>query len=106
MKQAYFPKVIEAHGFPIVFQDTQRKEWEFNLRFWVNCNSKMYVLEGLKEYMTLMQWQAGDKGKGIKLEIIWPVFFCFSFLFLNFDKYALSEGLFSFSFLLLEQLVD
>nr|XP_023895527.1 B3 domain-containing protein Os07g0563300-like isoform X4 [Quercus suber] len=59
--EAYFPKVTEAHGFPIVFQDTQRKEWEFNLRFWVNCNSKMYVLEGLKEYMTLMQWQAGDK---------------------------------------------
>lgn len=106
IKQAYFPKVTEAHGFPIIFQDTQRKEWEFNLRFWVNCNSKMYVLEGLKEYMTLMQWQAGDKGKGIKLEIIWPVFFCFSFLFLNYDKYALSEGLSSFSFLLLEQLVD
>lgn len=82
MKQAYFPKVTEAHGFPIVFQDTQRKEWEFNLRFWVNCNSKMYVLEGLKEYMTLMQWQAGDKGKGIKLEIIWPVFFLF-FIFIS-----------------------
>ena len=69
MKQAYFPKVSEGQGFPIVFQDAKGEDWEFHLRFWVNCNSKMYVLEGLKEYMTLMRWQAGDIGKGIKSEI-------------------------------------
>ena len=79
MKQAYFPKVSEGQGFPIVFQDARGEDWEFHLRFWVNCNSKMYVLEGLKEYMTLMRWQAGDIGKGIKSEIFWPAFFFFDF---------------------------
>ncbi|KAK3010946.1 hypothetical protein RJ639_011842, partial [Escallonia herrerae] len=52
--------VIEPHGFPIKVQDTEGKEWEFHFRYWPNCGSKMYVLEGLRDYMISMNWQPGD----------------------------------------------
>ncbi|XP_059661561.1 B3 domain-containing protein Os07g0563300-like isoform X2 [Cornus florida] len=58
--EAFFPNISVPHGFPIKIQDTDGKEWEFQFRYWPNGSSKMYVLEGLKDYMILMQWQVGD----------------------------------------------
>nr|XP_048331140.1 B3 domain-containing transcription repressor VAL1-like isoform X2 [Ziziphus jujuba var. spinosa] len=55
-----FPRILEGQGLPLVIQDTTGRDWEFNFRFWQNCNSKMYVLEGIKDYMVSMEWQAGD----------------------------------------------
>lgn len=54
--------VSEPHGFPLKIQDTEGKEWEFHFRYWPNSGSKMYVLEGLRDYMIGMKWQAGDIG--------------------------------------------
>lgn len=61
--QAFFPAVSEPHGFPIKIQDAEGKVWEFHFRYWPNAGSKMYVLEGLRDYMIEMKWQAGDVGK-------------------------------------------
>ncbi|KAF3453601.1 hypothetical protein FNV43_RR04041 [Rhamnella rubrinervis] len=58
--EACFPRILEGQGLPLVVLDTTGRNWEFYFRFWQNCNSKMYVLEGLKNYMVLMEWQAGD----------------------------------------------
>lgn len=58
--EAFFPDISEPQGLPMKFLDTEGKEWEFYFRFWPNCGSKMYVLEGLRDYMISMKWQAGD----------------------------------------------
>lgn len=62
MKQACFPRIPEGQGIPLVIQDTTGRDWEFHFRFWQNSNSKMYVLDGIKDYMVFMEWQAGDTG--------------------------------------------
>lgn len=41
-------------------EDTEGKEWELHFCYWINNGSKMYVLEGLKDYISSRQWQAGD----------------------------------------------
>ncbi|XWS52004.1 hypothetical protein CRYUN_Cryun11dG0030500 [Craigia yunnanensis] len=58
--EAYFPKISGQQGIFIVVQDTKGNDWELYYRYWSNTNGKMYVLEGLKDYIILMQWQAGD----------------------------------------------
>ncbi|KAL6975370.1 hypothetical protein U1Q18_024165 [Sarracenia purpurea var. burkii] len=58
--EAFFPEIISPHGCPVNIQDTEGKEWEFQFRYWLNSGSKMYVLEGLKDFMVSMQWKAGD----------------------------------------------
>ncbi|KAL7249494.1 hypothetical protein ACSBR1_011653 [Camellia fascicularis] len=58
--EAFFPKITTPHGCPLKIQDTEGKEWEFQFHFWPNSGSKMYVLEGLRDYMVSVQWQAGD----------------------------------------------
>lgn len=63
IKQAFFPQITSPHGCPVKIQDTEGKEWGFHFCYWLNNGSKMYVLEGLKDYIGSMQWQAGDIGK-------------------------------------------
>ncbi|KAE9456425.1 hypothetical protein C3L33_11657, partial [Rhododendron williamsianum] len=60
IKQAFFPQITSPHGCPVKIQDTEGKEWGFHFCYWLNNGSKMYVLEGLKDYIGSMQWQAGD----------------------------------------------
>lgn len=63
MIQDYFPKIHEAQGYPITIQDTIGKDWKLEFHCLEKSNSEeKYVLEGLTDYMVLMQWQAGDKG--------------------------------------------
>ncbi|XP_055808387.1 B3 domain-containing protein Os07g0563300-like isoform X2 [Solanum dulcamara] len=57
---AYFPRLSGPHKIPINILDTEGKEWNFRFRFWPNSRSKMYVLEGLRDYMVSKKWQAGD----------------------------------------------
>ncbi|CAN4087413.1 unnamed protein product [Withania somnifera] len=58
--EAYFPPLSGPHKIPINILDTEGKEWNFHFRFWPNSRSKMYVLEGLRDYMVSKKWQAGD----------------------------------------------
>ncbi|CAI9088592.1 OLC1v1022968C1 [Oldenlandia corymbosa var. corymbosa] len=58
--EAFFPDINDPRGFPIRFHDVEGKEWEFNYRYWINAGSKMYILEGLKEFMVSKRWEAGD----------------------------------------------
>ncbi|XWS09928.1 hypothetical protein CRYUN_Cryun39dG0032100 [Craigia yunnanensis] len=61
--EAFFPKISGPQGIFIVVQDTKGNDWELYYRYWSNTNGKMYVLEGLKDYIILMQWEAGDTDK-------------------------------------------
>nr|GMD67055.1 B3 domain-containing transcription repressor VAL1-like [Ipomoea batatas] len=58
--EAYFPSIDQSEGLPITIQDITGKEWTFLFRFWLNNNSRMYVLEGVTPCIRSMQLQAGD----------------------------------------------
>ncbi|GKV42523.1 hypothetical protein SLEP1_g49917 [Rubroshorea leprosula] len=58
--EAYLPKVTAQQRVPIKVQDTRGNDWQFYYRIWANSNGRMYVLEGLKEYVNMIQWEAGD----------------------------------------------
>ncbi|GKV15873.1 hypothetical protein SLEP1_g26615 [Rubroshorea leprosula] len=58
--EAYLPKVTAQQQVPIMVEDTSGNNWQLYYRMWSNGNGKMYVLEGLKEYFNMIQWQAGD----------------------------------------------
>ncbi|KAJ8534477.1 hypothetical protein K7X08_016205 [Anisodus acutangulus] len=58
--EAFFPCLSGPHRIPINILDTEGKGWDFHFRFWPNSRSKMYVLEGLRDYMVSNKWQAGD----------------------------------------------
>ncbi|KAK9077521.1 hypothetical protein SSX86_005858 [Deinandra increscens subsp. villosa] len=56
--EAYFPEVSDPNGIPLeAYDDTDIKEWNLHFRFWLN---KMYVLDGLREYMVSNNLQGGD----------------------------------------------
>lgn len=59
--EAYLPKVTALHRVPIMMQDTRGNDWQFYYRMWANTNGKMFVLEGLKDFMLMIKWKAGDK---------------------------------------------
>ncbi|KAK6229524.1 hypothetical protein SCA6_018475 [Theobroma cacao] len=58
--EAYFPDISAQQGIFVVVQDIKGDDWEFYYRYWLNTNGKMYVLEGLKDYIISEQWQPGD----------------------------------------------
>eukprot|EP00261_Vitis_vinifera_P031719 XP_019072962.1 PREDICTED: B3 domain-containing protein Os07g0563300 isoform X3 [Vitis vinifera] len=58
--QEYFPLISGPEGVTIRILDTRGREWVFHYRYWSNANSQMYVLDGLKDFVISMQWQAGD----------------------------------------------
>ncbi|KAL0311087.1 UNVERIFIED_CONTAM: B3 domain-containing protein [Sesamum angustifolium] len=49
--EAFFPDISALHGLRIKIQDTEGNEWEFHYRYWLNGGSRIYVLEGLRDYM-------------------------------------------------------
>ncbi|XP_024024910.1 B3 domain-containing transcription repressor VAL1 isoform X2 [Morus notabilis] len=59
--EVYFLFTPDGQRFPIEVQDTTGKDWKFYFRVWRNGHGRMYVLEGLRKYMALMDWKAGDK---------------------------------------------
>lgn len=62
MEQSFFPSAPEGHRYPIEVRDISGKEWKFYFRVWRNGPGRMYVLDGVREYMAAMEWRAGDKG--------------------------------------------
>ncbi|KAH6775687.1 hypothetical protein C2S52_013248 [Perilla frutescens var. hirtella] len=56
----FFPDISGLHGLHIKMQDIDGNEWEFHYRYWLNGGSRIYVLEGLREYMVSKKWQPGD----------------------------------------------
>ncbi|KAL0328512.1 UNVERIFIED_CONTAM: B3 domain-containing protein [Sesamum calycinum] len=58
--EAFFPDISALHGLRIKIQDTEGNEWEFHYRYWLNGGSRIYVLEGLRDYMVSKKWQPGD----------------------------------------------
>ncbi|KAK6132838.1 hypothetical protein DH2020_033437 [Rehmannia glutinosa] len=61
--EAFFPDISGLHGLRglcIKIQDTEGYEWEFHYRYWLNGGSRIYVLEGLRDYMVSKKWQPGD----------------------------------------------
>lgn len=61
-KQAFFPDLSGLQGLRIKIQDIEGNDWEFHYRYWVNGGSRIYVLEGLRDYMVSKKWQTGDTG--------------------------------------------
>ncbi|XVF70399.1 hypothetical protein PTKIN_Ptkin11bG0158400 [Pterospermum kingtungense] len=68
--EAYFPTLSGHQGISIVVQDTKGNDWELYYRYWSNTNGKMYVLEGLKDYIILNQWQAGDTDTSVAPDLV------------------------------------
>ncbi|KAL6544395.1 hypothetical protein OROMI_023257 [Orobanche minor] len=60
--EAFFPDISGLHGLRIKIQDIEGNEWEFHYRYWLNGGSRIYVLEGLQDYMVSKKWQPGDTG--------------------------------------------
>lgn len=58
--EAFFPEVSAPKGIMMNILDMESKEWEFSFRYWPNCGSKTYVLEGLRDFMFSRKLQAGD----------------------------------------------
>ncbi|KVH99084.1 hypothetical protein Ccrd_022671, partial [Cynara cardunculus var. scolymus] len=61
----FFPEVFEPKGIMLNVLDLEGKEWEFSFRYWPNCGSRTYVLEGLREIMVSRKLQAGDTGNSM-----------------------------------------
>ncbi|GER56531.1 B3 domain-containing protein Os07g0679700 [Striga asiatica] len=58
--ESSFPNISGPDGLHIKIQDMEGSEWEFHYRYWINGGSRIYVLEGLRDYMVAKNWQAGD----------------------------------------------
>lgn len=56
----FFPDISGLHGLRIKIQDIDGNEWEFHYRYWLNGESRIYVLEGLRDYMVSKKWLPGD----------------------------------------------
>lgn len=58
--ETFFPEVFEPKGIMLNVLDLEGKEWEFSFRYWPNCGSRTYVLEGVRDIMVSRKLQAGD----------------------------------------------
>ncbi|KAK1407071.1 hypothetical protein QVD17_38682 [Tagetes erecta] len=58
--ETFFPKISQPKGILMNILDVENKVWEFTFRYWLSGGSKTYVLEGLREFLTLKKSQAGD----------------------------------------------
>ncbi|XP_042062464.1 B3 domain-containing protein Os07g0563300-like [Salvia splendens] len=56
----FFPDISGLHGLRIKIQDIDGNEWEFHYRYWLDGGSRIYVLEGLRDYMISKKCQSGD----------------------------------------------
>lgn len=62
LKQIFFPAIPGLHGLRIKIQDIDGNDLEFHYRYFLNGGSRIYFLEGLREYMVSKKWQPGDTG--------------------------------------------
>ncbi|EYU33557.1 hypothetical protein ABFS82_08G182300 [Erythranthe guttata] len=58
--EAFFPDISDLRGLRIKIQDIEGNEWQFHYRYWLDCGSRVYVLEGLRDHIVSKKWQPGD----------------------------------------------
>ncbi|MFS7940592.1 putative transcription factor B3-Domain family [Helianthus anomalus] len=58
--ETFFPEISEPKGLMMNILDIENKEWKFAFRYWPNCGSRTYVLEGIREFLAVKKLQAGD----------------------------------------------
>ncbi|KAK1435679.1 hypothetical protein QVD17_01445 [Tagetes erecta] len=66
--ETLFPEVSESSRIMLTMLDMESREWKFTFRYWPNCGSKTYVLEGFREFLALNKLQAGDTVTFYRLE--------------------------------------
>ncbi|PIN17990.1 hypothetical protein CDL12_09346 [Handroanthus impetiginosus] len=66
--ETFFPDLSGLHGLHIKIQYIEGNEWEFHYRYWINGGSRIYVLEGLRDYLVSKQWQPGDTESSSKVK--------------------------------------
>ncbi|MEW5299372.1 MAG: hypothetical protein WDW38_004601 [Sanguina aurantia] len=58
--EQYFPHIEEAKGITVSAHDTHGKVYQFKWRYWVNNQSRMYLLEGASQLHTAYTMAVGD----------------------------------------------
>jgi hypothetical protein len=58
--EQYFPRLEQQNGIPVTAVDTRGREYTFKYRFWVNNQSRMYLLEGAGELHRAYKMNVGD----------------------------------------------
>lgn len=61
-EQAYFPDISVSLEVRLEILDTDGKDWEFYFHCRQSGNTKVYVLQRLRDYMISKDLQAGDTG--------------------------------------------
>uniref|UniRef100_A0A7S0S0T7 TF-B3 domain-containing protein n=1 Tax=Chlamydomonas leiostraca TaxID=1034604 RepID=A0A7S0S0T7_9CHLO len=58
--EQYFPRLEQPSGLPVRAVDTRGYEYTFKFRFWINNQSRMYLLEGAGELHRQFTMSVGD----------------------------------------------
>eukprot|EP00955_Chlamydomonas_euryale_P059702 357473-Chlamydomonas_euryale.AAC.10 len=58
--EQYFPRLEQANGIPVNATDTRGRTYTFKFRFWINNQSRMYLLEGAGELHRAFEMSVGD----------------------------------------------
>ncbi|XP_072080930.1 B3 domain-containing transcription factor VAL3-like [Arachis hypogaea] len=73
--RAYLPELEDKQRCILLeILDTKGNIWKLSYRFWENNRGRIYVLGGLKAYITIWKWQVGDQDCVlVDLEFNWAV---------------------------------
>lgn len=58
--EQYFPRLEQPNGIPVTAVDTKGRQYTFKYRFWVNNQSRMYLMEGAGELHRAFDMSVGD----------------------------------------------
>ncbi|GFH30155.1 TF-B3 domain-containing protein, partial [Haematococcus lacustris] len=58
--EQYFPRLEQPSGLPVRAVDIRGHEYTFKFRFWINNQSRMYLLEGAGELHRQFHMSVGD----------------------------------------------
>lgn len=58
--EQYFPRLEQPNGIPLTAVDTRGREYTFKFRFWINNQSRMYLMEGAGELHRAYEMAVGD----------------------------------------------
>lgn len=60
MAEAQFAEYLEKQGAQMVGEDVDGQTYDFRFRFWLNNQSRMYLIEGCLEMIKKYKLQKGD----------------------------------------------
>ncbi|XLT05219.1 hypothetical protein HN51_043968, partial [Arachis hypogaea] len=67
--RAYLPELEDKQRCILLeILDTKGNIWKLSYRFWENNRGRIYVLGGLKAYITIWKWQVGDQVTFYRIE--------------------------------------